>query len=53
MAWLKDFIGDLPTPRPKLRFTGFLKVTPGKRHAWYQTKDLPYPVRKELGKVKI
>lgn len=35
----------------KLVFTGFMKITPGKHHAWYET-NLGYPIRKELGKVK-
>ncbi len=36
----------------KIEFTGFAKLCPGKRHAWYET-NLGYPVRKELGKVKV
>jgi hypothetical protein len=35
----------------KLEYTGFLKLCPGKHHAWYET-NLGYPIRKELGKVK-
>ena len=39
-------------PRKTLIYTGFLKLCPGKRHAWYET-NLGYPIRKELGKIKI
>jgi hypothetical protein len=38
-------------PRKRISYTGFLKLCPGKKHAWYET-DLGYPVRKELGKVE-
>ena len=44
---------DPGVPRRPLhiRFTGFMKLCSGKRHAWYET-NLGYPVRKELGKVR-
>ena len=39
-------------PRKPLVYIGFLKLCSGKRHAWYET-NLGYPIRKELGKIKI
>jgi hypothetical protein len=42
---------DPVLPKKKITYTGFLKLCPGRRHAWYET-DLGYPVRKELGKVR-
>lgn len=50
---ITDLIKDLPVvPKKKVIFTGFIKVTPGKRHAWCET-DLGYPIRKELGNFHI
>ena len=47
-----DQILEMWGTKKRLQYTGFMKLCPGKRHAWYET-NLGYPVRKELGKVKI
>ena len=38
--------------KKKMVLTGFIKITPGKRHARYET-NLGYPIRKELGNCHI
>jgi len=34
-----------------LNVGGIIRITPGGRHAWYET-NLGYPIRKELGGIK-
>ncbi len=51
MFALRQSVVKLVKARKPIRYTGFLKMCPGGRHAWYAT-NLGYPVRKELMQIR-